>query len=212
MTDNHPLHHGKIAHLNLTLPAERIADFFYLLQSGFYIRTRYVGCSVRTFLDGQTGMTDDYISHHISTIFLDGMPVDNVDASVLKHGSRLALSSAMPGLVGATMRQGSPLASLRDSISYKTTGTSEGGEGFVFLKLFNLVMKDLGSQFLQRGILVAPGDLRAFLCNHPQTVQNCAQIVLNGTVCAADRVLADMFSTECEYIQIVLRIKNDAAS
>ncbi|KAF0181315.1 MAG: hypothetical protein FD164_1553 [Nitrospirae bacterium] len=212
MTDSPPLNHGNIAHLNLTLPAERIADFFYLLQSGFYVGTRYIGCSIRAFLSGQAGMSEEYISRHISTVFLDGMPVDTIDTALLKHGSRLALSSAMPGLVGATMRQGSPLASLRDSISYKATGSSEGGEGFVFLKLFNLVMKERGSQFLQSGILVTAGELRTFLCGHPHSVQSCNEIFLNGTACGNDRLLDAVLSTGAHYIRIVLRIQNGAAS
>jgi hypothetical protein len=46
----------------------------------------------------------DYLENRIKTIFLDGKPVDDEDKAVLKNGSTLALSAAMPGLVDSTFR------------------------------------------------------------------------------------------------------------
>ncbi|MCP4349944.1 MAG: endonuclease/exonuclease/phosphatase family protein [Desulfobacterales bacterium] len=57
-----------------------------------------VGCSIRSLLCKQTDVASDYVDERISTVFLDGKPVDDVDSAIVKNGSVLALSAAMPGL------------------------------------------------------------------------------------------------------------------
>ncbi|NJL58424.1 MAG: hypothetical protein HC887_00995 [Desulfobacteraceae bacterium] len=48
----------------------------------------------------------DYVLNRISTIFLDGKPVDCLDTAFVRNHSVVSLSAAMPGLVGAVMRRG----------------------------------------------------------------------------------------------------------
>jgi len=60
------------------------------------------------------------VKEKISTIFLDGKAVDSPETALLREGSTLALSSAMPGLAGAILRRDGPYASLRSSITIES--------------------------------------------------------------------------------------------
>jgi len=148
-----------------------------LLQAGFSMRTQS-GMSARVFMREVLGFPDAYIEGVVSTVFVDDSPVDDIDAARLVEGTRIALSAAMPGLVGAVMRRNSPYAALRESISYQkdcyavgetkgggskaeardpTDGEAGGGAGRspeirVGVKLFNSVMTDRGPEVLARGI------------------------------------------------------------
>ncbi len=82
-------------------------------------------------------------------------PVDDLDTALLVDGSKLTLSGGMPGLVGMTLGRGSILASFRSTITYRgDEGVKEGTQASVNVKLFNIVMKDLGGIFLKYGINV----------------------------------------------------------
>ena len=167
-------------HLKLELEAEHISALFWFLQSGFVVTGVEVGCSVRTFIAAQLGMSQEFIHDCISTTFLDGKPVDDLDAAVVRDGSRLALSSALPGLVGATMRSGGVLASLRSSITYKETGICTGGNGTIHVKLFNMVMEEAGPDLLRTGILVSGSDLETFLQKNTELIETCRNISLDN--------------------------------
>ncbi|HAM49625.1 MAG TPA: hypothetical protein DCP92_02610 [Nitrospiraceae bacterium] len=142
----------------------------------------HVGCSINTFLHEQIGASQEYIQDRIRTVFLDGKPVDDLDSAIIKNKSRLTLSAAMPGLVGATMRRGGVYSTLRSAITYREGSKhSTTGEGFVQLKLFNLVMEELGPSLLRRDILLKSSDLADFLKEQPQDFwQGCGGIFLNG--------------------------------
>nr|CBX27930.1 hypothetical protein N47_G32540 [uncultured Desulfobacterium sp.] len=139
----------------LSCEQNSIFPFHQLLQSGFIIKAT-VGCNIREFLCNKQLVENDYLDSRIQTIFLDGKPVDDVDSAIVKDGSTLSLSAAMPGLVGATLRKGGFFAAMRTSISY-LPGNADRNlyEGKVIIKLFNLVSKELGPEFLNRGIIIA---------------------------------------------------------
>jgi hypothetical protein len=100
---------------------------------------------------------------------MDGKPVDDIDTAIVTDGVTIALSSAMPGLVGATMRSGGPLASLRASISYKPSRHIQDlSSGTIRLKLFNSVMGELGEQFLRKGVRVESSVLAEWLWSRPE--------------------------------------------
>jgi hypothetical protein len=88
----------------------------------------------------------------------------------------------MPGLVGATMRRGGRYALFRGSITYRETGAAcEAEEGLVRLKLFNLLLDELGGGFLKRGILVASSDLADFLKGQTEDFwKGCRYVSLDG--------------------------------
>ena len=144
------------------MDAVLIPHFHPLLQAGFFVKAR-VGKSIDHFLCEQMGISPHYVQERISTVFLDGKPVDDIESAIIREGSVLALSSAMPGLVGATMRRKSFYASLRNTITHADDkGTIEEKEGFSRVKVFNLLMADLAYPFFGRGIYVPSRDLEEF--------------------------------------------------
>lgn len=170
-----------MTHLCLTLKTDRIFPFYEILQRGFLLKVR-VGSSIRMLLCDQLGLSPEYIEDSIKTLFLNGKPVDDLDAAIVRDGATLALSAAMPGLLGATMRRGGVCAPLRSQITYHEEGESAPcREGTVTLKLFNLLADELGPGFLDRGILMKKEDLEDFLSHQPADFgANCKRITLDG--------------------------------
>ena len=145
--------------LTLIIDASKIFRFFPLLEKGFIVKAE-VGCSIKMFLCNNLDLTPDYVDGQIKTIFLDGKAVDDLDSAIIRDGSTLALSAAMPGLVGATLRRGGYLAPLRNEITHKREeGIASPSKGTISLKLFNAILKDLGQPFLLGGICVRCDDL-----------------------------------------------------
>jgi len=154
--------------LFLTLGSEKIPYLFQLLQQGLRVRVQ-VGCSVRALLSQQLDISPEFLEGRIKTIFLDGKPVDDMDSTIIKEGSTLALSAALPGLAGATLRRGGTYASLRSQITHPGDDTPIAQrEGFIVLKLFNLLMEELGPALLHRGAFIKKEVLREFLRNLPK--------------------------------------------
>ena len=148
--------------LVITIEENRISDFVVLLRSGFQVKAQ-VGCSVKDFLCGQMGLTADYYETRIQTLFLNSKPVDNPETARVQDGATLALSAAMPGLVGATMRRGGHYGRMRGSITHADENQAcEGATGWVTLKLFNLILKELGPYFLKRGVYLDSTILHSF--------------------------------------------------
>lgn len=170
---------------------DKISVFFALLQQGFQV-TAKVGCDIQSLLCDQFGLMSDYLAHRISTIFLDGKPVDDVASAMVRDGATLALSAAMPGLVGATFRKAGCLAALRGSITYtkKDEAPAACYDGIITLKLFNLLVTEMGPQFLERGIWVSGSDLRDVLRTLPSDVDTLfKKIEKNGNGIASDKIV-----------------------
>jgi len=153
--------------LHLHVDASGVHLFYSLLEKGVVLTTR-TGCSLRDFLCGQLGLSDDYLDQRVQTLFLDARPVDDVDKAVVRDGSILALSAAMPGLVGATMRKGGRYAAFRKDISQHDDecGICETS-GRVTLKLFNMVAKEVGGRLLETGVEVDGHDLQRIANRYP---------------------------------------------
>lgn len=150
--------------LLLKLGEENFSSFFPILQQGFMVKT-LVGTSIRNLLCEQYEIEADYLAERIKTIFLDGKPVDDVETAVVKDDSTLALSAAMPGLVGATFRRGGHLAAFRSSITYQGEGPAADTceMGMVRIKLFNMLAREMGPVFLRQGIWVKKEDIADLL-------------------------------------------------
>ena len=89
------------------------------------------------------------------TFFQNGRPVDDRTAAVVADGDTLALSGAMPGLIGATMRRGGFLTPFCSGISHGANDPGIGsGKGRSILKPLNWLIEELGSRFLAQGIWV----------------------------------------------------------
>jgi hypothetical protein len=153
--------------LNLILKPDQLDVFFPLLQKGVSVPAT-VGCTLRSLLCDQFAIPSDYVTDRITTLFLDNSPVDDLDRTVVQDGSRVTLSAAMPGLVGATMRRGGFYAALRQGISHVVdSGAVAGASGAVRLKLFNLLLAELGPLVLARGLVLEPDELADLRKNLP---------------------------------------------
>jgi hypothetical protein len=145
--------------LNLTVPADRLACFFPLLQKGFALGV-LAGCPLRAFLRDGLGLSAEYIEARIQTIFLDGKPVDDIDTALIRDGATLALAPAMPGLMGAMLRRGGYYAPMRSGITHRGDAAPQRiGQGRIVMKLFGMALRELGPMLLERGIGVDAGDL-----------------------------------------------------
>ena len=139
----------------VTLPRHA---FIVLLQRGVGIPDG-TGLTVREFLQETLGIDALYVEERLQTVFLEGHPVDDLDRALVRPGAVLALSGAMPGLAGATMRRGGYYARMREGISYSGADAAEGDgrTSFVVVKLFNRPLADLAETLAARPLLV-PAD------------------------------------------------------
>jgi hypothetical protein len=161
-----------IVTLHLFLAAGRLPLFSLLLQQGFRVKIR-AGASVKAVLCEQLGLGPGYVQERIRTILLDGKAVDDMDRAILKDGSSLALSAPMPGLAGASLRREGLLASFRAQITHRENKTESppAAEGMITVKIFNLLLNEIGPVFLQRGIYLPKRDFQDFFKSLPEKFQ-----------------------------------------
>jgi hypothetical protein len=189
--------------LNLVVKINQIAVFLKLIESGFKLKIQ-TGQSIKELFCDQLDISDDYFDNRIQTIFLDGKPVDNVNTARVYNGARIALSAAMPGLVGAVFRKGGRYASFRRSISHSEDGIPNAkGEGEIVLKFFNMVAKELGPTFLQKGIIIDGKRFQDFVLRNADDLQaDCNSMHLNN----AEIDVAGLKETEWEDQEIFLQV------
>ena len=151
--------------IEITLQPKLLELFLPIFQQGVWIRG-VLGCSIRSFLHTYAKLDDDYINRRIQTFFLNHKPVDNIDTAFVQDQDTLALSTAMPGLLGAMLRKGSYYAAMRRSISQQEEKQAiTAYEGSVRLKLFNLLINEIGPNLLKQGVQVEEENLRPCLEN-----------------------------------------------
>jgi hypothetical protein len=151
---------SNIAQVVLEMDEKMVSRFARLFSKGVTVRAR-IGCSLKDFICEQLGVAEDYLEQRIQTIFLNGKAVDNYQTSFLGDGDSLALSAAMPGLVGAVFRRGGYYAALRNTVTYRDEGAEACTvDGEVTVKLFNLTVKELGPVLLKHGVRLAGRDLK----------------------------------------------------
>ena len=157
--------------LSLMVKDKMVPIFFQLLGHGFSMNVQ-TGCSVKELLCQQFGIPEDYLDERIKTIFLNAKVVDDVSSATVNEGSTLALSGAMPGLVGAILRSGGFYAPMRSQISYdQNKPSSLRRAGKITLKLLNLVVKELGPAFLEQGIWFNGEKLQEFIKHHQEELK-----------------------------------------
>lgn len=150
-----------MARCEVTLGRAELGRFGALLQQGIAVRAR--ARSLAGFLVEDLGLARDYVRNRITTVFLDGEVVDDLEAATLRDGSRLALSAAMPGLVGATLRRGGPYAAMRAEITRARAQRQDAAAGgaVIQVKLFNMLIAEVGPVLLERGVLLERAVLAA---------------------------------------------------
>jgi hypothetical protein len=190
-------------HLCLHVKPKLIPIFFQLLGHGFSVDVQ-TGGNVKDLLCKQLGIHKDYLAQRIQTIFLNAKVVDDLNTAIVNEGSTLALSGAMPGLVGAILRSGGFYASMRSQISYNKNQSAPLQEtGKITLKLLNLVVKELGPGFLQRGILIKGKNLYDFLYRYQAELEaGCTSGKLNAVSTNISRLLEIEWTTEPVFLQV----------
>ena len=138
--------------------------FFPLLQRGFQLILP-MPITIAELLSTYCAAPLETLLKRIQTIFLNGKPVDAPTSTIVNSGDCLALSAAMPGLVGATLRSGGLLAGFRQGISHREDqGPSSSVQaGILCIKLFNLLIKEIGPDFLAKGVLIPARDVSGLL-------------------------------------------------
>jgi hypothetical protein len=184
--------------------AGQIPRLCTLIQKDCFVKIE-TGSSLRNVLCEQFGITPEYVKGEIKVFFLDNSPVDDLDEAIIKDGATVALSAAMPGLVGASMRQGG-LSWMRAGITYHEDGQDQGkNRGVIQLKLFNKVMADLGESFLRRGVYVKSGVLAANLARFSADFWlDFGEITKNGE-CVTYSTLSDYLKTHDEWMKFSIR-------
>ena len=148
---------------SLRIKATSASVFLNMLSAGFSVMAS-AGCSINEFLSQDWGISEAYINDRIQTIFLNGKAVDDSKSATLQEGANLALSAAMPGMVGSTFRKAGFFAGMRSQISHVKDPLAQQDQQIrVRLKLFNLIAKELGPAFLQKGVHLEGGQFHSFL-------------------------------------------------
>jgi hypothetical protein len=159
-----------------TVAPSKVRTFHFLLQQGLRIETS-LGGSVQEFLVQHLRLNPEVIDEKIQSIFLNGKVVDDPGRAFLTDGALLALSGALPGLVGATMRRGGFYSSFRKAITLQgEPGTKGSPKGSIVLKLFNILLEDLGEQILEKGFMIEPSKLLDFLRRNESKLADECQI------------------------------------
>jgi hypothetical protein len=188
---------GAVSHISLTMGRELLVEFFPILQKGFGVMV-LVPCTIKNLLCDQFGLSQAYISERITTIFLNGKATYSIEESIVKERSTIALSAAMPGVVGATMRRKSFYASMRSAIT--CTYQEKSGacrEGIISVKLFNMLLTELGPEFLNKGIVMTAAQVSEFFLQKGDSFwQGCSEASINGEhVTPASLKQGNTFST-----------------
>ena len=141
--------------ITLTLKNDErsFSPFSRLMQSGFQVKT-HAGSSIKNLLCSQFNIDEQILENRIKIIFLDGKSVDDPEIAKIKEGSIVALSPPVGGLVGTTFLKGSPLAGMRNDITHfdYSTNTVTSEKVMITIKLFGLMIGEVGPTFLQQGI------------------------------------------------------------
>jgi len=176
-----PIPAATVSRLCLTVKETAVSLFFPLLQQGFGEDVP-TGISVRELLSGTFGIPAEYVENRIQTIFLDGKPIDDMDAAIVRDGSTLALSSAMPGVLGATLRRGGYYAGMRSQITHTEAAEAPvSADGRITVKLFNMTVRELGPLFLLRGIGIEAAEAGDFFGSQRQDWREmCVAAALDG--------------------------------
>lgn len=185
----------KVQKLRLYVENGALARFLALFQQGFFLRAP-VGASLEEMLM-IAGFSREYLQTRVQTVFHNGNAVDDAVTETVGGGSTVALSAAMPGLVGAIFRKKSPIAALRSQAG--KGGECVSGRGrteLIRVKLFNSVAEDMGPALLAQGILLDGAAAADFFAGRRELLQPAiTQARLDGEIIDPER----LFRTSCAF-------------
>lgn len=168
---------------NLTVTASResLLALTPILREGVGIGLR-PGISLRQTMIQDLGFCPTCVEERVQTVFLDGSPVDDIDADHAVAGCTLALAGALPGVAGIAMRRGSPVGVFREGIAHGIAHEDEAASTAllpVTLKLFNTVAIECLAAVLEQGVELRAGRLAELLAADPDALAT-ASFTLNG--------------------------------
>lgn len=189
--------------LSITVADDDLPKLIGLLTPSFSVRAK-VGNDLKAFVCQQLGVHEVYFEGRIQTIFLNSKPVDDVTKTVVRDGSVMALSAAMPGLVGATFRKGGQYSWMRKAISHEgEDGPAQTDQGWVTVKLFNMVLKELGPDFLKQGVWVDGARVQAFIKTQPLAFrQHIQALPLDGKPISPEEFLDQDLSDTSIFLKV----------
>lgn len=126
-----------------------------LLQKGVYVE-KPDAITVSGFICLLLDITPEEAAASVRTIFLDNKVVDDPVGRQME-GDHLVLSGAMPGLVGAMLRSGSPYGAMRASITAEGV-TNRSSQNKVRLKLLNTVLSKYKQRLVDHGFWIEKED------------------------------------------------------
>lgn len=162
--------------LDILVSPGNLDRFTPLLQAGLFLecnRPQTVG----ELLSSLPGFSREYITGRIETIFLNGLPVDELTTPITGSQPVLAISAAMPGLAGAIFRKNSYHAHLRTAAANSDNpAEKDGGSQQIRLKLFNFISKERGGDLLKQGCLLQADSVRKFFSLHQDLLEDIVAI------------------------------------
>lgn len=184
-----------VTQVSLLVPAGSPGKFTTLLQSGIFIEATQ-NQNIGGLLAALPGFTEQYIAERLQTIFVNGLPADDLDQLLSGPETVLAISAAMPGLAGAIFRKGGMHASLRTTKKIQHEKTETDGTTTVRLKLFNAIAKERGEALLGAGCLMMASTLEKFLAYHPPLIASMQNIDINGQTTDAPGLLKTLADSD----------------
>jgi hypothetical protein len=155
-----------LATVRLTWDAERLPELLILLSRGVMIKTR-LDSSLRSVLCRELGTNREFLLKRVSAAFLDGKTVDDLDSAMLAPGSTVALTGCLtePFLLHAFSQRWFPPETHEEKSQFCAKSTSPAREGFITLKILNVLIQDFGPHLLESGVWLDTKSLEAFFAS-----------------------------------------------
>ena len=191
--------------IELIVKTEALQRFTTLLQSGIYVDLEQ-GTSIGELLFALPGFSEEYVKESVQTIFLNGLPADDLQQQLFGKEAVIAISAAMPGLAGAIFRKDGVHASLRTTTAAELSSQDAPDTPITIrLKLFNVIAMDRGEELLSNTCILTAKSLGAFFSYRPPLFAAIQKATLNGEVIDAN-TLQDLLSTD-DTIKLTIRDK-----
>ncbi len=163
----------------LLVEPEVLTKFTTLLQNGIYLEAEQ-GETIGGLLNTLPGFTEEYVNQRVQTIFLNGLPADDLQQQLFGTEAVIAISAAMPGLAGAIFRKDGVHSSLRTETAAKLSQTAPSDQSIkIRLKLFNMIAREKGAQILDDGCMIMASALEKFLAYRPPLLAGIKEITIN---------------------------------
>lgn len=202
-----PMKENSPINLEITIDKSNLDSFWAILSSGIHTRVNR-GDTVFDFLMNTIGPNEQFIEENIQTIFLNNKVVDDIKKAQLNPDAVLALSAAMPGLVGATLRTSGPLKAFRDEISYhnkEIKPQTEQQSFIITIKLFNLVTKQIGDLFLKNGIILSGMELKEYILNENVDFwDECITIKINNETVKPNKIKKYNWKDQKIFLRVII--------